>query len=67
VLFSAILAYAIVAHHLMDIKLVLRRSFAYLAPLITVLAIYTTIEYMVSIYLPSWVDTANVVVLVCQF
>ncbi len=64
VLFSAILAYAIVAHHLMDIKLVLRRSFAYLAPLITVLAIYTTIEYMVSIYLPSWVDTANVVVLV---
>ena len=58
------ITYAIIAHHLMDIKLVLRRSFAYLAPLITVLVVYTIIQYLINLYLPEFVSVANIIILV---
>ncbi|MBU4481864.1 GAF domain-containing protein [Patescibacteria group bacterium] len=65
VLFTMILAYAIVAHHLMDIKLVLRNSFAYLAPLVTVLVGYTFVQYITNLYLADWIiTTSNVAVLI---
>ncbi|MFH1610743.1 MAG: histidine kinase dimerization/phospho-acceptor domain-containing protein, partial [Patescibacteria group bacterium] len=64
VVFTIITAYSIVAHHLMDIKLVLRRSFAYLAPLITVLIGYTIIQYLINLYLPEWVSIANVIIFI---
>lgn len=58
-------AYAIVAHHLMDIKLVLRNSFAYLAPLVTVLVGYTFVQYITNLYLADWIiTTSNVAVLI---
>ncbi len=57
-------AYAIIIHNLMDIKLVLRNSFAILAPLITILIGYTAVQYLINLYLPNLADAINVIILV---
>ncbi len=66
VLFTMILAYAIVAHHLMDIKLVLRQSFVYLAPLTIILTGYTIVEFIFTkFYFADWINTtANVFIFI---
>ncbi|KKS67696.1 MAG: hypothetical protein UV36_C0004G0021, partial [Parcubacteria group bacterium GW2011_GWC2_42_6] len=54
-------AYAIIAHRLMDIKLVLRRSSVYIFSLTTVLALSVGLRYLLNRFLqinPDWLDLA---------
>lgn len=63
-LFAVILAYAIAAHHLMDIKLVLRRSFVYLFTMISIVVPAIGLEYLVARYFDYYRDIFNVCLLI---
>jgi len=70
VAFVIITAYAIVTHRLMDIKLVLRKSFVYLAPLSTILLSATAINYVfirTLTYVPSWLNVVILILAVSSF
>ncbi|MDD5291108.1 MAG: histidine kinase dimerization/phospho-acceptor domain-containing protein, partial [Patescibacteria group bacterium] len=59
VIFTIILAYAIIVHRLMDIKLVMRRYSVYLASLSSVIILATVVKYVLIIYFVEvslWTD-----------
>ncbi|MBU1102846.1 ATP-binding protein [Patescibacteria group bacterium] len=62
--FSIILAYAIVRHRLMDIKVVLRRSTVYLASVLTVFLPAVGILYLAESYYPDLLIVVSLSVLI---
>ncbi|MDD5032106.1 MAG: ATP-binding protein [Patescibacteria group bacterium] len=70
VIFTIILAYAIVVHRLMDIKLVMRRYSVYLVSLSSIIILATAIEYILIIYFVDvtfWADFAILILAILIF
>ncbi len=64
VMFPIFFAYAVVKHHLMDIKIVMRRYSVYLSSLVVILLIDVGIEYLVGNLFPQYVQETNLIILV---
>ncbi len=64
VMFPVLLTYAVVKHHLMDIKIVMRRYSVYLSSLVVILLIDVGIEYLVGNLFPQYVQETNLIILV---
>ncbi|MFA6534612.1 MAG: histidine kinase N-terminal 7TM domain-containing protein, partial [Patescibacteria group bacterium] len=62
-LYVILTAYAIIAHRLMDIKLVMRRYSVYLSSLISILLAAVGIKYVFDRYLPQYSDWIDLVIL----
>lgn len=62
-LYVFLTAYAIIAHRLMDIKLVMRRYSVYLFSLISILLAAVGIKYVFDRYLPQYSDWIDLVIL----
>jgi signal transduction histidine kinase len=56
--------YAIIIHNLMDVKVVLRRSFVYLGTLINILVVAVVIEYLVIWLFDEVPDILNFIILI---
>ncbi len=64
VMFPILFAYAVVKHHLMDIKIVMRRYSVYLSSLGVVLLIDAGIEYLIGSLFPQYVQETNLIILI---
>ena len=64
VMFPIFFSYAVVKHHLMDIKIVMRRYAVYLSSLAAILLIDIGIEYLLSFFFPQYINAANLIILI---
>ncbi|MFA4833690.1 MAG: ATP-binding protein [Patescibacteria group bacterium] len=70
VIFTIILAYAIVVHRLMDIKLVMRRYSVYLVSLSSIIILATIVKYVLIIYFVEvsfWADFIILILAILAF
>ena len=62
--FSILIAYAIIVHRLMDIKLALRRSFVYISSVLAIVIPASAILYLTDFYFPKYLILISLAVLV---